>query len=72
MKYVFKASCFHYKMADKVIKICDRCKGSGSLIAGGRQFLCPDCDAIGHTLIDREVYFRQLHWEQKNRKELEK
>lgn len=59
-------------MADKVIKICGRCNGTGYTITGGHQILCPDCDAKGHTLVDREIYYRQFRWEQKNRKELEK
>jgi len=59
-------------MADKVIKICGRCNGTGYVITGGYQTPCPDCKNHGHTLVDREVYYRQLHWEQKNRRELEK
>lgn len=60
-------------MADKVIKICSRCNGTGYTITGGHQTACPDCEGHGHTLVNNEIYYRvQLHWKQKNHRELEK
>jgi DnaJ-class molecular chaperone len=56
----------------KVIKVCGRCNGTGYIITGGHQSMCLDCDAHGHTLVDKEVYYRQLQWEHKNRREKEK
>lgn len=59
-------------MTEKVIKICGKCHGTGYIITGGIQDQCPDCGNKGHTLVDREIYYRQLRWEQKNRREKEK
>ena len=59
-------------MSEKVIKVCGRCNGIGRTITGGHQTMCPDCKGHGHTLVEREIYYRQLRWEQKNRKELHK
>jgi len=58
-----KAEKFCMNKAKKVIKICGRCKGAGYVITGGHQILCADCDGHGHTLVDREKYYRELRRE---------
>lgn len=57
---------------NKVVRVCGRCHGTGYIIVGGHQNQCPDCDAHGYAMVDKEVYYRQLRWEHKNRMELEK
>lgn len=54
--------------SDRVIVTCKSCRGTG--ILGIEP--CSECDGKGHRTLNKQVYYRQLRREQKNRLEVEK
>lgn len=53
-------------MPEKVMKPCSRCHGTGQIITGGHQNPCHECEGRGYSLVNRDVYYRELRRELRN------